>query len=835
MKDLKYFFLTLLFIGTIITVNGQIWVQTGNDIDGEASNDDFGRSVSISSNGSIVAIGAPGNTNNSISEGYVKVYQNTGGIWAQIGLNIYGKVPYDHLGKSICLNDDGSVIAISAKTIEGNEYYNDGSVRIYKNNSGSWEQVGEDIGDSQIDNGWFGYSVSLSSDGSVVAVGAPISNEYGSMYGLVRVYKNVSGNWEQIGEDIFGEASFDEVGWSVSLSSDGTVLAVGARKSGSIGYVRVYEITEGSWAQLGGTIYGEAIKDWFGYSVSLNSDASIVAVGGPWNDGNGDKAGHTRIYENNSGNWIQIGDDIDGEAIEDMSGYPVSLNSEGSIIAIGAIGNDGNGSNSGHVRIFENIEGVWEQIGEDIEGEAEEDYFFRPSLSSDGSIVVIGGHRNDGNGIDAGHARVYNLVMIPVIINQPESQTNICPGDEAVFSINVDNIGTYQWQVRSNNGIYWSDISNNTTYSGSTTNTLIITTNLGLNNYQYQCVLTNEFGNTISNPVNLIFDTEAPTIISTHPDQIIIADDNCEIILDNYTGFVSAFDNCTESVNLSISQLPIAGTTIIGATNSITLTVSDELGNETEILFNIGISDVTDPVITSTHNDQNLDAGENCTAILPDYSGNVTVTDNCSTSFDIIQSPDVGTPISGKNNQITLTIKDEAGNEDMARFNVKVIDNIKPIIACVGKQEVDVGTEGSYRVVGTEFHPINTDDNCGVINITNNFNGSSTLAGAVFPRKSTTIVWTVSDAAGNKADCRFEVIVNSLLIYPNPTRGVLNLEFGNQNIQKIKVSDIRGKTLLKKTEIQQTETIDLSKFSTGLYIVRIYMDGDILIKKIVKK
>ena len=45
---------------------------------------------------------------------------------------------------------------------------------------------------------------------------------------------------------------------------------------------------------------------------------------------------HVRIYENNGGTWQQIGQDIDGEAAYNRSGNSVSLSSDGSIVAIGA-------------------------------------------------------------------------------------------------------------------------------------------------------------------------------------------------------------------------------------------------------------------------------------------------------------------------------------------------------------------------------------------------------------------------------------------------------------------------------------------------------------------
>jgi hypothetical protein len=76
----------------------------------------------------------------------------------------------------------------------------------------------------------------------------------------------------------------------------------------------------------------------------------------------------------NSGQlWSQIGQDIDGEAANDRCGSSVSLSSDGNTVAIGAYDNDGNGLSSGHVRIYENTGGSWSQIGQDIDGEAAND------------------------------------------------------------------------------------------------------------------------------------------------------------------------------------------------------------------------------------------------------------------------------------------------------------------------------------------------------------------------------------------------------------------------------------------------------------------------------
>ena len=84
--------------------------------------------------------------------------------------------------------------------------------------------------------------------------------------------------------------------------------------------------------QLGSDIDGEALYDGFGRSVSMNSAGDRLAIGA---NVNGDNAGHVRVYDHVNGSWTQVGEDIDGEAAYDKSGYSVSMNSAGDRMAIG--------------------------------------------------------------------------------------------------------------------------------------------------------------------------------------------------------------------------------------------------------------------------------------------------------------------------------------------------------------------------------------------------------------------------------------------------------------------------------------------------------------------
>ena len=99
----------------------------------------------------------------------------------------------------------------------------------------------------------------------------------------------------------------------------------------------------------GADVNGEAINDYSGWSVSLDADGDRMAIGALHNDGNGNGSGHVRVYALSSGSWTQLGSDINGEGTNDQSGSSVSMNAAGDRVAIGAHYNDGNGNGSGHV------------------------------------------------------------------------------------------------------------------------------------------------------------------------------------------------------------------------------------------------------------------------------------------------------------------------------------------------------------------------------------------------------------------------------------------------------------------------------------------------------
>ena len=102
----------------------------------------------------------------------------------------------------------------------------------------------------------------------------------------------------------------------------------------------------------------------------------MLAVGAAANSPpTGGSAGHVRVYQYVNNVWSRLGSDIDGEANCDRSGRSISLSGDGSVLAIGAAGNDPNGqSDARHVRVYKYVNNAWSRLGIDIDGEAANDW-----------------------------------------------------------------------------------------------------------------------------------------------------------------------------------------------------------------------------------------------------------------------------------------------------------------------------------------------------------------------------------------------------------------------------------------------------------------------------
>ena len=426
--------------GALVPTYGANWGQLGLDISGTQVGEQNGYSVSISADGTVVAIGSY-SYDVTGNEGRTRIYKFNNGTssWNQLGADISGTQVSERSGYSVSLSADGTMVAIGTPLYDVTTNGNEGRTRIYKFNNGtsSWNQLGADISGNQIGE-QNGYSVSLSADGTTVAIGSAFYDKAGGPTnnntdeGRTRIYKYNTGtsSWNQLGADISGTQVSEYSGLSVSLSADGTTVAIASafydaaggptNNNTNEGRTRIYKFNNGtsSWNQLGLDISGNQAIEQSGYSVSLSAEGTTVAIGSYIYDvtTNGSE-GRTRIYKFNNGtsSWNQLGVDISGNQIGENSGVSVSLSADGNTVAIGSFSYNVTGTNhEGRTRIYKYNNGTssWNQLGLDISGnQAIENSGFSVSLSADGTTVAIGSYIYDvtGTNTEEGRVRIYKI------------------------------------------------------------------------------------------------------------------------------------------------------------------------------------------------------------------------------------------------------------------------------------------------------------------------------------------------------------------------------------------------------------------------------------------
>lgn len=361
------------------------------------SNDNYGNAVAVSNDGSTIAVSAfkesgianDPTANSAALSGAVYVYRKTNGIWSEVA---YLKAPnaddQDEFGYAIALSGDGNTLAVStineassATGIDGNQLDNlapaSGAVYLYVNSGSSWQSQAyiKSSNSNLVDS--FGFSVSLDSDGTTLLVGAP------------------------------GESSSAQ-----SINGDET------DNTGSLsGAAYVFELQNNQWAQTAYLKSSNSDKlDSFGYDVALSEDGLTVVVGSPGEDSNAtsvngdemdnssDNSGSAYVFVHNGTTWAQDSYlKASNSDSEDQFGHSVDVNSDGTVIAIGAFneasdseinGNesDNSASGAGAAYLFYKSQAGWQQ--EDymkaVNSDASDKFGSDVQLSSNGKALVVG-------------------------------------------------------------------------------------------------------------------------------------------------------------------------------------------------------------------------------------------------------------------------------------------------------------------------------------------------------------------------------------------------------------------------------------------------------------
>ena len=379
----------------------------GSTIIGDSSSF-LGNGIDLNGNGSKMIIGM--SYNNSLYEGNAKVYEWNGNDWDQIGSDLMGENAGNLNGYSVSISDNSDVIAVGAPgyDLPSTTDNNIGYVRVYEWSGSDWSPKGAPIVGEGADDA-SGTSCALSADGNTIIIGAP-GNIANGHAGSVRVFYWTGADWFQKGLDLDGFSSWDKFGNSVAISDDGNRIAIGASENDSLaldgGQLRMYEWNGNDWVQMGDDIFCDYSPGFFGNSISMSNDGSII-TSGSYNDPGG--SGSAKIYEWNGISWNQKGTDIIGQGYESL-GYATQLSGDGNTIIVGAIFNAELYYEGGAAKIYEWNGTDWNQKGEILYGDYSYDEFgYYVAIDDDGRRIIVSAPNSDMVGYNSGYVKVFEF------------------------------------------------------------------------------------------------------------------------------------------------------------------------------------------------------------------------------------------------------------------------------------------------------------------------------------------------------------------------------------------------------------------------------------------
>jgi len=333
---------------------GNEWEQLGNTLLAENPNTGFGFSLNLDALGNNLVVSAPYENINGDGSGAAFIFRYVNGKWQQIGNTILGKNSYDHAGRDVKISSDGSRIALGAFSTDVVTGGVSSHVRVYAFDENHWVQLGNDI-DGQDPIDFFGIAIAINNDGSRFAAGATYNDDNGNSSGHVRVFEFDGANWIQLGETIAGDYSSARSGATVSFDDSANRLAIGApgyNVEGAVGYVKVLDWKNNQWQQVGENIVSGDSGDLFGSRISIDASGNYLVAAACHGELYNHEVGYIRIFNLQQNEWIQIGEDIVGDNEEDRFGSPLSLSRDGQTIAGASHSNDNNGINTGHVKVY---------------------------------------------------------------------------------------------------------------------------------------------------------------------------------------------------------------------------------------------------------------------------------------------------------------------------------------------------------------------------------------------------------------------------------------------------------------------------------------------------
>lgn len=349
-------------------------------------------------------------------------------------------VPGDQFGLDVDINYDGTYIIVGAHARNSST----GAVYIFTRSGTTWSDqqiiVAEDAATSES----FGRRVKINHDATYILIGNANDDTVPTNSGSAYIFTRTGTTWSQQAKlEATNIGATDEFGGYITMNFDATYVAIGARREDNTftdtGAVYIFTRTGTSWdEQQILRASDKAASDFFGSGLSMNADATWLAVGATFEDGAGTNSGAVYIFNRSGSTWTEthklIPDDL---ATVFFFGEWSSMTPDGVYLAISAHHDDILDTNNGSVYIYKRHESNWTQLYKIYANDYQTNTYFGydVSISDDAQYIVVG----TDNTLNTTYVfKGYTGIDPDMVIYRDEKANNTMP----------ENITSGSWQQR---------------------------------------------------------------------------------------------------------------------------------------------------------------------------------------------------------------------------------------------------------------------------------------------------------------------------------------------------------------------------------------------------
>jgi hypothetical protein len=362
----------------------------------------------------------------------------------------------DQFGWSVSISSDGNTALIGAYTESTSPNSQQGAAYVFIKSGSTWTEQAKLLASDAATSDQFAYTVSISSDGNTAIIGAPQQNTSpNTLNGAAYIFTRSGTTWTQQQKLLASDAaSSDRFGFSVSISGDGNTVVIGAyaettSPTSNQGAAYVFTRSGSTWTQQAKLLASDAASnDLFGRLVSISADGTTALIAAISEDTspNTDN-GAAYVFTRSGTTWTQQQKLLASDAASnEVFGTSVSLSASGNTALIGVNQEDTSPyTNNGAAYVFTRSGSTWTQQAKLLASDPGTSGFFgiSGSLSLDGNTAIIGAHLEDiYPNTDNGAAYIFTRSGSTWTEQQKITASDAALDDRFGWSVSVSGDGT---------------------------------------------------------------------------------------------------------------------------------------------------------------------------------------------------------------------------------------------------------------------------------------------------------------------------------------------------------------------------------------------------------